>query len=1067
MGVYTLDVQVAGVSLPSFPIVSLEITPGNFNASMCSITSGLTGSRSLNSVAGAVKTFVITSKDSSDNTRAGILDLFGVQIIGPGSVFANVTTNFNYGGSPDGTYTVSYLPTIAGTYSTEISLLGGFLSESPVSTLVQPAALNADASTAVGISLSTVTAGAVNSFIVSLKDRFGNLRTGAGEANTIKVTFNTLQVSLDGTSSLGVITSPDAPVLEGAIIDNGDGTYKVSFKATLAETFILKVAVGGTNIPQSDSVLVVPSSTSELNSRVVNASLAATSQLWPVTAGVASVFTVSAQDEFGNIVNEMRSVDNFTVSAFITQQSAPVNAAVGTPVPGSAISVSYAGDGNYVVFLTAVKTGRYNVQVALNGNALSAGAYTLLVTDPASLPEACQVAALNWTATAGLFSSFNITTSDQFGNVVDNSDTFHYSLTGVLHTVSGQSQRVGFGTYMVNFNATEAGSSVLEVSLGSVSIFLGSFPQRVNVMPGQADVATSTAHGAGLVSATAGFSTSFVVRTRDFFSNNLRSGTGVVSVTLSSSSPVGTGGSAPQVVSNNDGSYTVTYTATLAGNVTFVVTVLSVEMAQPFTVPVLPAATDAAKSHLVVGGVTVSNLGAMLAGETSRFTILSRDKWNNRVLEQDTPFTAAVSGPAGPVATSFISMSYIGDGSYVGGVYAEVAGQYTLNVSIGSTGILNNPFSLTVSANVTKEEKCTVGGIALLNATAGAVETITITAFDTFGNIVNNNDVFKLTLSGGVQYTATSTNSGSGSYQVKYNATRTGEFALAITLNGKSILFGFFVVRVFPAVAEASASVVSFAPSSIVAGVPTTFVVQVNDRFGNSVEQDNGNVVAASYTGIGLETGAHETVSCASMYSNNGQYQLNFTALVVGSYNLTTTLDSVVIPVSKPLVVFPSSVNVAMSTVSVLSSTVEAGVAHGSTIQARDGFGNRLTAFPGANVFSAFVTGPNAGCSMDGSWEGALSDGNPVSLQFRGLVGTGVRESGVNYTYSLNGLTNLSKLGQSLAGASCGSLGNWSDGNSTGRVLLTLTEGYTQAVMILFTGAITLTRLPTPLTPPP
>ncbi len=75
----------------------------------------------------------------------------------------------------------------------------------------------------------------------------------------------------------------------------------------------------------------------------------------------------------------MRAGDVFTATATLSQQSAPVNAPIGITVPASAISVSYAGSGNYVVSLFTSLTGVYSVVVSLNGVPLSAGAYSLSV----------------------------------------------------------------------------------------------------------------------------------------------------------------------------------------------------------------------------------------------------------------------------------------------------------------------------------------------------------------------------------------------------------------------------------------------------------------------------------------------------------------------------------------------------------------------------------------------------------------------------------------------------------------------------------------------------------------
>ena len=77
-----------------------------------------------------------------------------------------------------------------------------------------------------------------------------------------------------------------------------------------------------------------------------------------------------------------------------------------------------------------------------------------------------------------------------------------------------------------------------------------------------------------------------------------------------------------------------------------------------------------------------------------------------------------------PPPPRFPSCSYIGNGQWFGQVVFTRSGDYSISVTLGGTAIAAGaPLSVTVGANVTAEEQCVVAGAALVNATAGNVET--------------------------------------------------------------------------------------------------------------------------------------------------------------------------------------------------------------------------------------------------------------------------------------------------------------------------------------------------------
>ena len=611
-------------------------------------------------------------------------------------------------------YTATYTPTVAGQYSTEISLRGGFLPASPVATVVQPAALHAPSCTAAGPGLLAAVAGQQQVFTVALRDSFGNLRVpsfsavGGSEAGSISVVFDVA----------------DATVAAGSPLSLGDGRYSVAYTATVAQQVTVTVKVGGQPLNTTHTLTVQPAGSSAASSHVTAAGLEpnGTTVLLPVVAGTEAVFTVNLRDAYGNVVLSHRNGDAVAVAASLSSQSAPVNAPVGTAVPAADVQVVYAGSGNYRVSVTPSATGVYTVGVTLNGVALAAGPYSLTATDPAtSVPDVAVQGGGLTAVVAGSFVSFSVTSYDSLGNVVDNAaDAYEWVLRGARVTLQGTAARTGFGTYLIrwvllllplfmsllfcccrccficccffffsccrcfygrflwvfiffrscrcfyctvrlftnlsrpcadclacSYNASVAGIYTLDVTLGGSPLFLGATPQLVDVVPGTPVAATSTALGAGLSSAVAGAGTSFVLTARDVYGNDLRSSpVGVVTAAAVAAAPLGAGNTGPSVTPNTDGSYTVSYTFTKAQDVNISVSVGGVTAPHlQFSVTVQPAAVHAASCLLSPSSLP---LPARLAGQASRFTILSYDQFGNRVYRQPAAAAAFVVGATGP-----------------------------------------------------------------------------------------------------------------------------------------------------------------------------------------------------------------------------------------------------------------------------------------------------------------------------------------------------------------------------------------------------------------------------------
>src|SRR5690606_3650302 len=125
-------------------------------------------------------------------------------------------------------YTLTYTPTTSGTDNVAITLNGNAISGSPYSSIVVPGAASAGQSTAV---VPGGTAGSVTTITVQAKDANGNnLTTG-------------------GATVAGSVTG--ANTATPAVVDNGDGTYTLTYTPTTSGTDNVAITLNGNAISGS------------------------------------------------------------------------------------------------------------------------------------------------------------------------------------------------------------------------------------------------------------------------------------------------------------------------------------------------------------------------------------------------------------------------------------------------------------------------------------------------------------------------------------------------------------------------------------------------------------------------------------------------------------------------------------------------------------------------------------------------------------------------------------------------------------------------------------------------
>ena len=790
----------------STPYSSIVITPGLPSAATShaydndTVTLGSGGTGGLSASTAGVTTSVLLQA----------IDVFG-------NYNTNVTTNWSsltaamVGADPsptivwsyiaNGIYRVNYTVVVSGSYLLYIRIAGINIASSPFTVTVAPGATAPAQSQLIGLP-STCTSGVTCTFYVEAKDALGNNRSTTASSDTVYVSWLNLNTSL---SYLGLVSSPSNGLYYCYFTPTVTGAYNLT-------VYLNSVLMTGTNPPLLVNVvygaLSSPASTSSI-SGVISA-----------TAGIATSFTVTSRDAFGNVI----SAAGATYTYVITNSVSGATTASG--------SLGSAGSGTYSTSFTLNTVGTYTLAVTSNGVAVSGSPYTVVVSAGALSGATSYVPSPTPNTTAlvsGVATTFSIQSRDAYGNAISvGGASFAGSLQCSTVTVAAIVIDLGTGVYSASVTPTVAASAcALYVYLSSpVTNVLGS-PFSVAVVAGAA-TGNSTATGTALTIGTAGVSSSVTVKAYDAAANALTTGNSPVVMTVTPRSPLNST-STPTVAKYdyNTGNYTFTYTPTAAGTYTTAIALL------------------------VTGG-----LRATYYSDTA-FTV----PYNTRV-DPHVNFTWTGSVPfAGMLATAYYSVSWVGK------VVPAYTATYTFYVqTIADTGV-----------------QLSVGGstlIAALNPAGGSTYSYA-----------------SMTLTAGVSYDFTllyTTQESGGAIQLLWSATSYFTQTLIPASAFQYIdpvVSSPWITNIVPTASSATSSSYSVSPPSFKAAQAVFITVTLRDRFGNA----QSTTTEAASLSAAIVVNSVYTYSSTFISAAAGTYTTSITPLIAGSATLTVTYNAVII----------------------------------------------------------------------------------------------------------------------------------------------------------------------------
>ena len=485
-GNYSVSISVLGQALSSGPFRAV-IIPDAIDPRTSKVTSIGTGLSA--SVCGSESQFTITAYDEFGNlvnTYAGDTK-FTWAWVGAATTMRGTATN-----NGDGTFSASYTPTKAGAYTLHVRFGDSLVHvDGTVQMVASPGSLNAVHSTLSAPS-STLVAGTVATATLKARDVFGNDIQVGGATSSLQTSF----------------TLDDASTKTTAIVDNGDGTYAISFTPTLANQ-------GGVLALSDGSTSAAPISFSIEPAQSDAQSCVMTSGSLSTTAGVRAEFMIQIKDSVGPNLVLNRRVDDMLTAVVVTSSSSSSST--------SSATVVYDSSGKYKISYAIEVAGTHYVEVKLRGSEVQGSPFQVSIQGAATEAQTSALAASALVSTAwraGVTRSIMITSKDAFSNVVYHaSDSFNAAIVGPVNVAGSVTDNTD-GTYTASFTPTVSGFYALQVQHSATGpLAVSNQFKRMTVLPDITAGAHCVAVGSGLDGAIANASMSFAIQAFDRFDN--------------------------------------------------------------------------------------------------------------------------------------------------------------------------------------------------------------------------------------------------------------------------------------------------------------------------------------------------------------------------------------------------------------------------------------------------------------------------------------------------------------------------------------------------------------------
>jgi hypothetical protein len=639
-GANTVVASIDGSPVTSTP-PSITVTPGP-----ASPTNSVVTLVSNDVQSGSTTTINFQARDAAGNdlTSGGLDVAFAL-----GNPSANTGAITDFTDNNNGTYSATFTGVIAGGNTITATIAGAPVT-STASVTVTPGPVSLSKSV-LSVSSPAVQLGGVTTITLQARDAAGNDLTSGGLSVAA-----TLSSASGGRGTLSTFT------------DNRNGTYSATFTGSADGSNTITPTIGG--VPMTSTVPITVSGAAASTSKSTLKGSAAS-----VASGTPVTVTLQAKDAKGNA----ETAGGLTVAFELTSPKG----GQGTFGP-----VVDHGNGTYTATFTGTLVGSNAITATIDGSKVTSVAPTVKVIPGAVSFAASSISVSLATVKAGTGISVTLQAKDAAGNKETTGGLIvTFSLgSGAGKGTFGPVKDNKNGTYTAIFTGSLVGTNTITAKIGGQPVT--SVPPAITVVPGAASPAKSLV-SLSSGSVVAGSSITVTLQAIDLKGNLETSGGLTVAFKLGSTK--GAQGTFSKVTDNKNGTYSATFTGTVAGSNTITATIggAVVTTAVP-SITVTPGTVSLAKSVVLLSATSVA------PGKSITVTLQAEDAYGNKLTQSGLIIAFALASMTGGLGT-FGSVSDNGNGTYTATLTATVAGSNNIVAQINSQALTSKPVAVKVT----------------------------------------------------------------------------------------------------------------------------------------------------------------------------------------------------------------------------------------------------------------------------------------------------------------------------------------------------------------------------------
>ena len=894
-GTSTLVLDIGGVELTSRP--QMTVTPGTpdpNNTTVSFETSTL--------ASGTVDTITIGVNDAAGNAIPNLTTNNFILNLSRGSstgTFGSVTES----DSP-GTYTASFTAVKSGTAANlSVTVENVQINEDPT-VEVTPGSVDS-ATSVVELSASGVISGSSATVTLQAVDAAGNDLTSGGAT----VAF-ALGSTGGGQGTFGPVT------------DNHNGTYTATVTGTVAGSNTVTATINGHAVTTTAPTLTVTPGPIDPATSFEVLSVAS------VVSGSSATVTLQAVDAAGND---------------LTSGGATVAFALGTTGGGQGTfgPVTDNRNGTYTSTVTGTVAGSNTVTVTINGHAVTTTAPAITVT-PGSVDSATSVVELS---ASGVISGSSATVTLQAVDAAGNDLTsggatvaFALGSTGGGQGTFGPVTDNHNGIYTTTFTGTLAGDNTITAAINGHAVTTTA--PTLTVTPGPIDPATSF-EVLSVASVVSGSSVTVGLQAVDAAGNDLTSGGARVAFAFGSSG--GGQGTFGPVTDYGNGTYTATFTGTIAGSNTITATINGhavTTIAPPVTIT--PGPVDSATSAVELSAVSVAS------GSLVTVALQAKDAAGNDLTSGGATVAFAL-GTSGGGQGTFGPVTDNSNGTYAATFTGSVAGSNTITATINGHAVTTLAPTFTVTPGSVDPATSFVE-LSAASVASGSSDIVSLQAVDAAGNVLSSGGAtvaFALGTAGGGQGTfGPVTDHGNGTYTAIFTGILVGSNVITAAINGHAVTTTAPAVTITLGPIGAATSFVGLSEVSVSSGNSCTITLQAVDVYGNNLTVGGLHVAFV----LGSTAGGQGKIGAVTD-DGNGKYTATFTGTISGTNTITATIDGEPVTSTAPsITVTPGLIDLSHSQVSTVLPSVQLGGETTVVLQGEDSYGNLETTGGATNI---------------------------------------------------------------------------------------------------------------------